>query len=499
MAAKAELKAKLSLDTSGFSKGLRAAKQGAVSLGKSVVGIGKAGLVGLTVAATAAAAALAIGVKRAYDLGSELQDMSDKTGIAADQIMILQQAAKDNGIEDITGAIAKMQRNLIDAAKTGMGPAAQALAELGLSADDLLQKLPTDQFKEIGDAIAKIRNPALKTAEAIALFGKNRQDLLALFADSGAMETAAKSIGKQAQILRDSAQRFDAVSDRLGRTGLKLQGFFVGVASGILPQMEAATKKFDTMDFSGKGVEFGKSLGEAADKLIAAFEVGKSAALLFGGVAKDNAKTVSEFGSGVASALSPVTSFAAKMIARSGVLPSIAMGAAKVGNVINAVELAHQARLHMQDTTGYKGQAPAAVKKPWVGMSAALSSGGLRAGGLANSPGYFESQATGFTQNGMNGGFGSSSSLSRGAYNQTGLLSHREKLAQMNASVAMGSLNRDARRSTAGAHDVIHRGDRARAKAVAKEEEQKKMTLEGTNERLDKVIGLLDTKPKAAQ
>lgn len=496
MAAKAELKGKLSLDTSNFSKGIRAAKMGAEALGKKVTSMSKAGLVGIAAAATAAGVALAIGVKHAYDLGSELQDMADKTGIAADQIMILQQAAKDNGIEDITGAVSKMQANLVEAVKKGAGPAAEALSELGLSADDLINKLPVEQLDAIGAALNKVGNSAVKAAEARAIFGKSGADLLPLFADAGAMETASRSIGKQAQILRDSAQRFDAVSDRLGRAGLKLQGFFVGVAAGVLPQMEAATKRLDTLDLSGKGVEFGKSLGEAADKLMAAFEYGKSMADIFGPMAKEAAKDTKDVGAGIIDGfLSPLKGLAG-MLPIAGMVGHLSSSAAgmvsKANTAKQALDLAHQVR--MASTAEYKGQAPAAIAKPWRGMSSSLSSGGLRAGGLANSAGYFESQATGFTRNGMNGGFGSSSSLSRGAYNQTGLLSHREKLAAMNASVAMGSLQRDARRSAAGAHDVIHSGDRARAKAIAKQEEQKKLTLEGTNERLDKIAVLLETK-----
>jgi hypothetical protein len=229
------------------------------------------GLIGLSTAGVAAGVGLAYGVKRAYDLGGELNDMSAKTGIAVDQLMILNQAGKDAGIENLSGAVAKMQKNLAAAASDGASPAARALDALGLSAGALLQRLPTEQFQLIGARIAAIQNPALRTAAAMEVFGKSGAELLPLFANSGALGEAATAIGKQAAILRDNAAGFDAVSDRLGHAGLKLQGFFVGVAVKVLPLLDAVTTRLAGLDLATQGERFGEGIKTAVNFLAGAF------------------------------------------------------------------------------------------------------------------------------------------------------------------------------------------------------------------------------------
>ncbi len=290
MARQAILKARLILDKTLYDRALKGAVAAARSFQTATADAAKRGVNVLAVATIAAGAALAYGVKKAYDLGSEMSDMRDKTGMAIDQLLILRQAAKDNGLDDITGPVKKMQVNLVEAVRNGVGPAAQALQMLGLNAEDLISKLPTDQLDEIGRKIAAIESPALRTAEAVALFGREGQTMLPLFADSGALTTAAASLGKQAHILKDNASRFDAVSDRLGRSGLKLQGFFVGIASSILPAMESATKRLDAIDLSGKGVKFGQEIEAAAEIAIGAFQHPELALNAFSGALQSGIK-----------------------------------------------------------------------------------------------------------------------------------------------------------------------------------------------------------------
>lgn len=520
MAAKAELKAKLSLSKALWNKTLKSAlvdsKAFGIAAGKAIGTGVKVGLTGITAATIGAGIGIAVLTKKAYDLGSSLQDASDKTGIAVDQIMILQQAAKDNGIDDITGAIGKMQKNLVEATAKGSGPAAEALQILGLNAEELINKLPSDQLQIIGERIQAIANPALKTAEAIAIFGKSGKELLPLFADAGALGTAARSIGKQAQILRDNSQAFDKISDRLGRTGLKLQGFGVGVAAGILPAVDKITAKFDKLDLSGAGEKFAKGIEPVLDKLS---EVNFDKA---------------------ADSLIEKMIVVANIMAKIGALPGRINAMSKAGLIAMLrapftasvqrndedeqpkVERSYAVRppstffrnadprqamfgkeFQGPDVTGKplqgfnrtplspfgRGVDKAAIRKKEYddlvrkyGMEAvdkmsqdqinsrpvghgSLSSGGLSSGGLSA------------------GGFGA-------AYNQTGLLRHSELRAHQNALVAAGAMGRDERTNNGG-HDVIRRGDRERAKNVAKEEERKKMSLEGVNERLDKIIGEL--------
>jgi hypothetical protein len=147
------------------------------------------------IAAAFGGAAIASGVKAAFDLGGSLSDLAAKTGLAVDQLFILNAVAKDNGIEDVSAAVNKLQKNLSGAALQGGGAVNQALESLGLNAQALLKQSPVEQFRAIGDAINGIRDPARKTATAMELFGKSGADLLVMFADSGAIEATAKALG----------------------------------------------------------------------------------------------------------------------------------------------------------------------------------------------------------------------------------------------------------------------------------------------------------------
>ncbi len=256
----------------GVEKGIKTMASALQSLGRIAVQTAKIGFGALVVGGSAAAAVLAHGVKGAYELGAELDDMGKKTGIAVDQLMILNQAAKDNGVEDITGSVKKMQKSLVDAVKDGAGPASKAFALLGLDANKLATSSPADALQQIGDKINAIQNPALRTAAALEIFGKQGSELLPLFANSGALGNAAANIGKQASILQANAEKFHAVSVALSSIGLKIQGFFVGIAEVILPMMQAVAKQFQTLDLANQGERFGSAIKTAVEYLIGAFK-----------------------------------------------------------------------------------------------------------------------------------------------------------------------------------------------------------------------------------
>ncbi len=286
----------------------------------------------------------------------------------------------------------------------------------------------------------------------------------------GAMKEAAESIGKQAQLLKQNAEAFDAVSDRLNRSGLKLQGFFVGVASGIVKQLDEATSKFDKLDLAEQGERFGAALAPVLDKLLKV----DFGAMMDATIAK--AKTLQTIMGWIGKANDIITGgglgFGAKVI-KDFIAPP-------VQRTDNAL---------VQQPSYARPPAPPAPKpKPFIPLGTSLgSTGGLQAGGLANGQGYFESQATGFTQGGMMGGFKSSSSLSLPAYKQTQLLSVGERRRAENATVAAGG-DRDARRSNASAYGVVRRGDSNRLENEAKRKEREENTLKATNAKLESIV-----------
>lgn len=206
-------------------------------------------------------AAGAFGIKKAFDVGGELSDLSSRTGIAVKDLEILRQAFEDNGAsaEQVGPLINKMQRGLSDA-RAGLATQTRALERMGLAVDDLLGLSPADQFEVIQKRIAAMGDPMDRTATAMELFGRTGAEMLAMFDDPDALAKARVTIGSQAEVLDRNAARFDRISDLLKSAGKKLRGFFVGVAEQVAPVVLKLLEAWNKFDFTAVGKRIGRVL-----------------------------------------------------------------------------------------------------------------------------------------------------------------------------------------------------------------------------------------------
>lgn len=204
----------LALNQSSFLAGMARAQSSVTALGASVGRIGSQAFVIAGAAALAFGTAAAVGIKKAFDLGGSLADMSAISGRSAKEILLLRRALEDAGI-----SMEKIDRFIL----TG---------------------------QDRGQVIAR----ALKNMS------------------SGDWADAAASVGKQADILNENAKTFDRVSDLLGRSGQKLQGFFVGAAGSIGKALLPILEKFDKLDFADQGAKFGQGLLLGAQALAGFFQ-----------------------------------------------------------------------------------------------------------------------------------------------------------------------------------------------------------------------------------
>lgn len=204
-------------------------------------------------------------VKKAFDLGGELQDLSARTGIAVGDLAVLRQEFANSGksAEDIGPAFAKMQKSLAE------GKGADVIQKMGINLDELKRQTPTEQFHTLGAAITKLESPLDRAHAATAIFGKSGAELLSVFSD-GNFGDAAAQVGSQAQILQRDSALFDDVSDKLNLVGTKVQGFFVGVADKVAPVLKPLLDKMATMDFA----QWGQQIGDVVAFLVQAFADG---------------------------------------------------------------------------------------------------------------------------------------------------------------------------------------------------------------------------------
>ena len=192
---------------------LKRAERKLKAFGESVrsLGLRLAGLGG------AALAPLAGAVKLFASAGDTLDKMSLRTGVSVEALSELGFAAEQSGadLQTLENGVRVMQRTLNDAER-GLATAQDALADLGLAADDLRGLSPEQQFKTLAEAISRIEDPSKRAAVAMQVFGRAGTKLLPLI-EGGvdgieALQAQARSLGltistetaKDAALLNDT-------------------------------------------------------------------------------------------------------------------------------------------------------------------------------------------------------------------------------------------------------------------------------------------------------
>lgn len=208
-------------DIEGIGKGLSSAGQTVAAAGGAI-----------TAAGLALGAPLAAAVQQFVGLGSQLDDISQRTGIGAEALSELKFAAEQSGtgIEAVEKGVRKMQQGLVDAA-AGSKTATAAFGALGLSAEDLLGMSPDQQFAAIADRLAQIEDPAQRASAAMDIFGKAGAELLPMVADGAAGIDEMRAKARELGVTMSGEDA--AAAGKLGDLFDTLKSQLLGVASAI--------------------------------------------------------------------------------------------------------------------------------------------------------------------------------------------------------------------------------------------------------------------------
>lgn len=219
---------------------------------------GKIEAVGQKLAPVSAAAG-AIGtamLKLGYDTvqsADDLLTLSKQTGISTTELQKMQYASAlvDVSLEDMTGAMAKLKKNI--------DPSNESLAALGVSAVNADGSLrdANDVFYDTIEALSKIDNETERDQIAMALFGKGADSLAGIIDDGGA---ALKEYGKEAEDLGiildgDTLDALGETSDELDRLKGTVKGSLGVLGSTIVKVVAPAVTKL-----SGKVKEWSDRL-----------------------------------------------------------------------------------------------------------------------------------------------------------------------------------------------------------------------------------------------
>lgn len=183
------------------------------------------------------------------DLGGQLNDTSQKVGIAADQLQFYGYVAKLNSgsMEGLARTVQFLARNL-DEAQKGTGEAADGLKALGISVNDpKFKNLTVDQkFEAIAKKLAAMPDGAKKTAIAMQVFGRAGAELIPTLND----------LGKNADKLHEDFEAFggaltneqvgqlDDFGDSIDRMKVQLGQLKNQAVVAVLPLLQDALQSF---------------------------------------------------------------------------------------------------------------------------------------------------------------------------------------------------------------------------------------------------------------
>jgi len=171
-------------------------KKNFTDFGKQIrnVGLGAAGL------GTALVAPLAASVQAFATNGAAIDDMAQRTGLTSNAVQELSHAAEMSAtnIEALEKGLLKMQRTVVEAGD-GTESARKALNDMGTSFKDLKGLSPDQQLEKMADGLSKIKDPAARTAAAVAIFGKAGAELIPFLSEGSAgiekFRAEARSLG----------------------------------------------------------------------------------------------------------------------------------------------------------------------------------------------------------------------------------------------------------------------------------------------------------------
>ena len=215
------------------------------------------------VAATAAVVKLASATGNFID---DTTDIADGLGVTASNLLGLQYAAGQSGIEaeKLNEKLGKLTLSL-ESAKDGTGPTADALKELGLTWEELSVMNPEQQVLSLAQAFKSYKGDVPKVSLANAFFGKNSARFVNLMNQGregikGMMKDARESGYSISTEQEKMAQKMDA---SMSKMGISFKAIWLELGTTILPLVTGWFEKIGAWLNSPATKERMKAFGDA--------------------------------------------------------------------------------------------------------------------------------------------------------------------------------------------------------------------------------------------
>jgi hypothetical protein len=234
----ADLVVNLTAETAQFRVAMeRAAATSSKSFDKM---LGGAKALGAGITAYLTVGALTGFVRAQIDAMDKLDKMSEKVGIAVDDLSKLAYAAQlgDVDINALQTSLIKLSKAATEASKGG-GGASEAFKAIGVSITDASGKLKSTDvlFADIAEAFSQYEDGAAKVAIATAIFGKSGADLIpTLNGGRKSLQDMSNELQKLGGVVTPQAAKNSAeFNDNISRMNVLLKGAANNIASNIIP------------------------------------------------------------------------------------------------------------------------------------------------------------------------------------------------------------------------------------------------------------------------
>lgn len=241
------------LDSNQLNKQLKAVEDRFKRVGANIVRAGA----GFTAFGAALIAPLVAATKSFVDFGDTVGKIATRTGASAEFISALGFAAEQSGadIQTLEKAIVGQQRTLNDM-NQGLKTAIDSYAALGLTAKDF-EGLNTEQsFTKIAQALSEVKDPSLRAATALEIFGKAGQKLIPLLnGGEAAIQSFIAEADKAGIIISaEDAAKAEVLADSLNRASKAFRGLKLKIGASLANQFTLIIDKLT--EYIVKGQEF---------------------------------------------------------------------------------------------------------------------------------------------------------------------------------------------------------------------------------------------------
>ena len=199
------------------------------------------------VMATAAAAGLTYLVKGQMDAIDVMAKLSDRLGIATEDLVGLQHAASISGVsqEALNKSLDMFVRRLGEMT-LGTGEAKRGLEMLGLTTAELIRLSPAEAMGIAADRINRLETQAEKAAAAYYLFGRAGAQLVTMFAvgSEGLREFQREAEKLGLTFSRFDAAQIEAANDAMTKARASVTGLVRVLTIELAPRIMELADKF---------------------------------------------------------------------------------------------------------------------------------------------------------------------------------------------------------------------------------------------------------------